>query len=141
MKMGIVTVFMLLALINVGYCQYQGKDESLEAAMKEFQQAIEKKSDYAEAHYNLGIVYSEKGMVEDAINEYKKTLAINPQFSDTYYTMGVAYAKKDQLEESVKSLQKALDLNQNDDKSHFALGVIYQTKRKAKVANGKSEKP
>ena len=42
MKMSIVIALMLLALVNVGYCQDQGKDESLDAALKEFQQAIEK---------------------------------------------------------------------------------------------------
>jgi len=38
MKMCLVTVLMLLALVNVGYCQDQGKDELLDAAIKEFQQ-------------------------------------------------------------------------------------------------------
>ena len=42
MKMSIVIVLMLSALVNVGYGQDQGKDESLDAALKEFQQAIEK---------------------------------------------------------------------------------------------------
>ena len=80
MKMCIVIALMLLAVVNVGYCQDQGKDELLDAAIKEFQQAIEKNPSYAEAHYNLGIVYSEKGMVEDAITAYKKTLENEPQF-------------------------------------------------------------
>ena len=71
MKMSIVIVLMLSALVNVGYSQDQGKDESLDAALKEFQQAIEKNPNYADAHYNLGLVYSEKGMVEDAITAYK----------------------------------------------------------------------
>ena len=72
MKMCIVIVLMLLSLVSLSYSQDQGKDESLDAALKEFQQAVEKNPNYAEAHYNLGIVYSEKGMVEDAITAYKK---------------------------------------------------------------------
>ena len=73
MKMCIVTVLMLLSLVSVGYSQDQGKDETLDAALKEFQQAVEKNPNYAEAYYNLGIVYSEKGMAEDAVTAYKKT--------------------------------------------------------------------
>ena len=71
MKMWIVMVFTLLALVSAGYCQDQGKDELLDAAIKEFQQAIEKNPGCAEAHYNLGVVYREKAMTEEAITAYK----------------------------------------------------------------------
>ena len=69
MRMCIVIVLMVLTLVNVGYSQDQGNDELLDAAVREFQQAIEKNPSSAEAHYNLGSVYSEKGMAEDAITK------------------------------------------------------------------------
>jgi len=74
MRMYISIVFILLILINVCYGQEQDKDESLDAAIKSFQQAIEKNPKLAEAHYNLGILYNEKGMVEEAVTEYKKNV-------------------------------------------------------------------
>ncbi|MBI5309240.1 MAG: tetratricopeptide repeat protein [Planctomycetes bacterium] len=77
-NMCIIIALMLSALVTVGYSQDQGKDESLDATLKEFQQAVEKNPNYTEAHYNLGIVYNEKGMV-----------AINPQCADAYYNNGV----------------------------------------------------
>ncbi len=104
MKMCIVTVLMLLTLVNVGYSQDQGKDEFLDAALKEFQQAVEKNPNYTEAHYNLGIVYSEKGMVEDAITEYKKTLEIEPNFVKAYNNLGIIYYETGRLDEAVETL-------------------------------------
>lgn len=44
MKMYMVIPLMLFVLGNVGYGQDYGKDESLDAAIREFQQAVEKKT-------------------------------------------------------------------------------------------------
>ena len=68
MKIYIIVVLMLLALVNMGYSQDQVKNDSLDAVINEFRQAVEKNPTYAEAHYNLGVVYSEKGMTEYAIS-------------------------------------------------------------------------
>ena len=42
MKMSIVIALMLSALVNVGYSQDQGKDESLDAAFRNFNRLLKK---------------------------------------------------------------------------------------------------
>ncbi|OOP56014.1 MAG: hypothetical protein AYP45_11505 [Candidatus Brocadia carolinensis] len=72
MKMWIFAMIMSLSFVPVSYCQAQDKDESLDAAIKSFLQAVEKNPKYAEAYYNLGILYGEKGLTDEAIAAYKK---------------------------------------------------------------------
>ncbi|OGL41577.1 MAG: hypothetical protein A2043_09245 [Candidatus Schekmanbacteria bacterium GWA2_38_9] len=38
-------------------------------------------SDYAEAHFNLGVVYKNMGLLNEAEKEYQTALKINPGFA------------------------------------------------------------
>ena len=52
----------------------------LEDAIREYQTALELQPDYAEAHYNLGLAYRNKGMLQAARTEFEQTLRINADF-------------------------------------------------------------
>ena len=49
---------------------------------------------FADVHYNLGIAYSKKGMLNEAIIEYKRVLSIEQNHADTHYNLSVAYYYK-----------------------------------------------
>ena len=42
--------------------------------MADFQKALEIKSDFAEAHYNLGVVLASRGQFDEAIAHFQKAL-------------------------------------------------------------------
>jgi hypothetical protein len=54
----------------------------LEDAEASYRQAIALKSDFAEAHGNLGVTLKELGRLEEAIESTKQSLAINPYYTD-----------------------------------------------------------
>ena len=66
--------------------------------------------DSALAHGSLGIVYSDKGKVDEAITEFTRALAINPGYADIHNNLGVAYGKKGQYEKAIEHITTAISL-------------------------------
>ena len=48
--------------------------------MSQFNLAIEQKPDLADAHYNLGGIYRQRGRLSDAAEEFKKAIQARPEF-------------------------------------------------------------
>jgi tetratricopeptide (TPR) repeat protein len=57
-----------------------GDQGRLEEAIREFQTALQLQPNYAEAHYNLGLVYRSKNMLQAARSEFEQALRIRPDF-------------------------------------------------------------
>jgi tetratricopeptide (TPR) repeat protein len=51
----------------------------LEAAISNFEEAIRLKGDFAEAHYNLGLVLLRKGLRERSMVEFQKARELDPR--------------------------------------------------------------
>ena len=63
----------------------------------------------AEAHLQLGNLYSDKNKYAEAIPEYKRALALNADLADAYYRLGQAYVRtgeKDRAQELFQVYQK-----------------------------------
>lgn len=63
---------------------------NLEAAIREFREAVRIKPTYSEAHYNLGIALAMKGDTDAAIGELREALRLNPGNAKAYYNLGIA---------------------------------------------------
>jgi len=64
----------------------------------EYRKALAIRSDYSEAHNNLGVALAARGDWEKAAVEYRKAVALNSYFTAAHYNLGVAFAAKEQLE-------------------------------------------
>jgi len=56
----------------------------------EFKRAIELNPRLPMVHYNLGLAYSQNGLLTEAIGEYRKELQLAPQNSDAHLNLAVA---------------------------------------------------
>ena len=91
-----------------GITKYQlGKDED---AIKDYDDAIQLKPDYAEAYYNRGNVKARLGKDEDAIKDYDKAIQLKPDYAEAYDDRGNSKAQLGKHEDAIKDYDKAIQL-------------------------------
>jgi tetratricopeptide (TPR) repeat protein len=84
------------------------------------------KPDYAEAHYNLGVVLQKNGEDEDAYKSYEKAIAIKHAYPQAHNNIGMINLKNRNLNEAVKSFEWAVAYNPNYVEAHNNLGATFQ---------------
>ncbi len=105
-----------------------------EAAIRDFDQAIEINSNWAEAFYNRGLAYSKLGKYQKAIEDYSQALAINSNWADVYNNRGNAYYKLGDYEKAIADYDEAIKIYPNlaaaVKNRDIAQGVWDELKRK-----------
>ncbi|HKV24759.1 MAG TPA: tetratricopeptide repeat protein [Candidatus Acidoferrum sp.] len=66
----------------------------------------------ADAHLQLGNLYSDQHRYEDAVPEYQHALDLNPNLADGHYRLGQAYVRTGKREEAQEQLQVYQKLNE-----------------------------
>ena len=67
--------------------------------------AIALDQDLAEAHLQLGNLYSDQGKYAEAVPEYQRALDLNADLADAHYRLGQAYVHTGQKESAQEQLQ------------------------------------
>ncbi|MCE0497326.1 MAG: tetratricopeptide repeat protein [Methylacidiphilales bacterium] len=112
----------LLAHNSLGLALFQ-KGQT-DAAITEYQKALEINPNYDAALNNLGEALSHKGQVDEAIIEYQKALEINPNYDTAHYNLGNALMQKGRIDEAIDQDQIALKIDPNDALAHNNLGNV-----------------
>lgn len=81
----------------------------IEAAMRQYEIALELRPDYADAHYNLGLMLLQTGNVDGAIAQLLACLKINPKYAQAHFRLGDALVRKGQVENAIIQYQDALE--------------------------------
>jgi tetratricopeptide (TPR) repeat protein len=89
---------------------------------------------YAEAYYNRGVLYAQKGDFDRAIAEFTKALKFNAKDANSYMNRGIAYAKKGKYDRAVKDYEKALEINPRQVFAHFNKALAYEKLGRTKEA-------
>ena len=98
------------------------KEGKIEEAEKSYKKAIELKPDYAEAHYNLGVILQSLGRFDETEKSYKKAIELKPDFPEAHYNLGVTLQNLGRLDEAETSLKKAIELKPDFPEAHNNLG-------------------
>ena len=66
----------------------------LDDAVTAYKKALDIRPGYADAHYNLGLVYTQKGgdYLAQAVAEFKKAVDIRPYYAEAHFNLGIALA-------------------------------------------------
>jgi len=94
-------------------------------AQAEFQLAVERDPDYAEAYHNLGLAHAEQGRFAEAVGAYRKALSF-PTYATpevAYHNLGNAHFRQDQLREAEEAFRAALQLEPRLIGAHYGLGL------------------
>ncbi len=94
----------------------------------------------AEAHLQLGNLYSDQNKYAESIPEYERALELNPDLADVYYRLGQAYVRtgdKDRAQEQFQVYQqlRAQHLAELDKQRADIRQFVYSAK------DGPSAKP
>jgi tetratricopeptide (TPR) repeat protein len=94
-----------------------------EEAIRQFQEAILCKPDYAIAHNNLGKAFLNNGRTEEAIRQFQEAIQYKPDYAEAHNNLGAAFGEKGQIDEAISQYQEAIRLNPNDADAFSNLGV------------------
>jgi len=87
----------------------EGSTADLKTVESLLEKAIALDGTFAEAHVQLGDLYSGEHAYEKAIPEYVRAIALNPNLSDAHYRLGTDYVhvgKKDEAQQEFAIYQK-----------------------------------
>jgi tetratricopeptide (TPR) repeat protein len=82
----------------------------LDEAKSTFDEAIERRPNYAEAYYNRGNARYEKGDLDGAIADYNRAIRLNPKDAGACANRGAAHRTKGDLEAAIADFKKALQV-------------------------------
>jgi len=82
--------------LNMGLAQLE--NDQLDAATQSLRQAVLLGADHFESHFNLALVYAQRGLLADAERETLASLRLNPRQPDALNSLGVIYAEEGQTD-------------------------------------------
>ncbi len=110
------------------------KIEFLAAAKEKFQQALELKSDYAPARYQLAMIDIRENKTKDAIVKLEETKTIAPFDVGLSFQLGLVYYSDNQMDKAQVEFERTVSLNQNYSNARYFLGLIYDKAGKKALA-------
>ena len=114
----------------------QDRRQLIQEANDLFEQAIEKKSNFDVAYYQLSLTQNALGEADKAIENAIKAVQMNPQKVDYAVSLARIYqlrGKEEDLKNAEQIYKAIIAQNDNDISAHFYLGLVYE---KNKNKNG-----
>jgi cytochrome c-type biogenesis protein CcmH/NrfG len=114
-------------------------ENQIDAAIKEYKQAIAMQPNHARAYMGLGDCYYVKKDYDSAITYFEKSLSIKPE-AFTYRYLGDAFLNKGELDRAIDAYQKSVDANPNYAPARHALELAQLKKRQRNPWQNESAK-
>ncbi|MDI6793962.1 MAG: tetratricopeptide repeat protein, partial [bacterium] len=127
------------AYYKAGYL-YVEKIPDEKKAMATYQKLIKYAPNYAQVHYNLGLLYRKMGDLTQARDELKQCLKNNPYHKGVHFNLGVTHLDLGELRKAEAEFQTTLELDPQDAASMERLVSIYFQQKQWDEAITQSEK-
>ena len=101
------------------------KDNLLAEAKEFFDRALELKSDYAPAHFQLARIYLDQGREDEMINSLQEAKEAAPRDIGLAFQLGLIFYQKGEFEKARVELERAVVLNPNYANALYFLGLTY----------------
>lgn len=107
---------------------YQAGMQALSStqAFAEFQRAIALEPSFAEAHYQLGLLYGQQSQWKPAVQAFQMAIEIDADFADAHCRLGEAYlVGLGQAKAAISPLERALQVQPDLPRARRLLGTAY----------------
>lgn len=92
---------------------YHYKMKRTDLAIAEFDRAVSECPEHWEAHYELGIIYKEKGEFDKAVKSLRKASDANQECERAHFEIGKLYRDMDNPDEAIKEFERVLAIGDN----------------------------
>jgi len=117
--------------------------EAFAAAEAAFNKALELKSDYAYAHYQLALAFEQQGKLDEAIGKMESISNYNQQDVGAAFELGILYLRRleeGDLPRAEKSLKQAVELLPSYSNAHWYLAFVYEQEGNKEAAVAEVQK-
>ena len=89
------------------------KQGQADEAIREYQEAIRLKPDYAGAHNNLGTTLYQKGQIDEAVRQFQEAIRLKPDEAEAHFNLGAAFGMRGQADEAIREYEEVIRLKPN----------------------------
>ncbi|OGR02793.1 MAG: hypothetical protein A2520_09505 [Deltaproteobacteria bacterium RIFOXYD12_FULL_53_23] len=93
-------------------------------AEKHWRTAIQVQPGYAEAHYNLGILFRELKRFPEAEAAYRQAIVLQPGYGEAHYNLSNLFRELERFPEAEASCCQAIAFNPGHAEAHNNLGIL-----------------
>jgi tetratricopeptide (TPR) repeat protein len=102
-----------------------------------FRRALDLRSDYHEARYELAVTLCALGRHADALVEARKCVALSPDSGKSYRLAGMILARSGRRQEAMRYLQRSLEVEPGDVIAELELAWLLATAPEGALRDGK----
>ena len=104
---------------------YQRK-ERIEAAKREYVEALRTDPEFAKPYTNLGIIYSAEGDFEQAEQNFKKAISLDSSSEKAHFNLGTVYARNGEYLKAAEEYETALQIIPDYEDACYLAGLAYE---------------
>lgn len=119
--------FMILLISLLAWGTYE-RNKTWASELSILTDCVEKAPNKARPQYNLGIVYSEKGLPHKAIAHYEQALRINPHSASINTNLGIELYQLGFIDKAISHYRRALVIEPHFPMAHLHLGIALAKK-------------
>ncbi len=94
-------------------------------AIEFYRRSIAAEPNFAEAHYNLGVLLQEQGRLEEAAESYRRAISLKPDFDDASNNLASLYTSQQKLDQAIEILERLIAKRPDFAAAHNNLGLAY----------------
>jgi tetratricopeptide (TPR) repeat protein len=103
-------------------------DGHTEEAIRELEDIVTAKPDWADPRNNLGLMLASRGEFKRALVHFQQTTRINPQYAAGFDSVGMTYGNLGRWDEAIAAFKRAVEIDPNYVKAYYDLGLTYWNK-------------
>jgi Tfp pilus assembly protein PilF len=87
-----------------------------------------------EAHNNLGLLYQQKGLLDESVHEFQRATFINPRYGRAHCNLGVTLMRQGKLDLARAEFELAASLDPRDTDARVNLALVQSANREPEAA-------